>query len=156
MKRPDDWELIAFFEQEPIEIDREDAEFFGSVSFRCDLGGGDVLLCDIGDSFGDLVFTLSRNGVEQIVLRADDVASVKLERPHGVETLVALFGTRPTSAKSDSRCARHCASSGARGSRANAFHAQTTGRRARCATDKEGAAITTGRNTINRQMSASF
>ena len=92
MERPDDWELIAFFEHEPIATDPEEAEFFDSLSFEHDLGGGDVLECDIGGSFRDLVLTLSRNGVAQIVLRADDVARLTIERLHGVETLVAFFG----------------------------------------------------------------
>jgi hypothetical protein len=92
METPDDWELIAFFEQDPIEADLEEAEFFGSLSFERDLGGGDILQWSVSRSFGDLQVTLTRNGLEQIVLKADDVASVKIERLHGVETLVALFG----------------------------------------------------------------
>ena len=92
MERPDDWELVAFFEREPVEIDREEAEFFGIVTFEHGLGGGDVLVCDVGTYSPDLVLTLVRDGVEQIVLRADDAANLKIERLHGVETLVALLG----------------------------------------------------------------
>jgi hypothetical protein len=94
MERPEDWELIAFFGRDPIEIDPEEAEFFDSLSFEHDSGGGDVLVCDIGGNFGDFVLTLSRNGFEQVVLRADDVVRLKIERLHGAETLVAFFGSQ--------------------------------------------------------------
>jgi hypothetical protein len=87
-------ELIAFFGREPIEIDSEEAEFFDSLSFEHDLGGDDVLVCDIGGNFGDLALSLSRKGVVQIVVRADDVARLKIERLHGAETLVGLFGNK--------------------------------------------------------------
>jgi hypothetical protein len=93
MDRPDDWELIAFFGRDPIEIDSEEAEFFDGLSFEHDLGSGDVLECDIGGNFGDLALTFWRNGVAQIVLRADDVVCLKIERLHGAETLVAFFGS---------------------------------------------------------------
>ena len=65
-------------------------------SFLLDVGGGDVLRYDIGKSFGDLRVALSRSGTEQIVVSAaQDVTSLRIERLHGVEALVALFGREP-------------------------------------------------------------
>lgn len=95
MESPELSELIAFFEQEPEAEDAEEAEFFGSLSFVRDVGGGDVLRCDIGTNFGEFRLVLSRNGTEQILLSAQDVASLRIERLHGVETLVAVFGRKP-------------------------------------------------------------
>ena len=43
MELPDEWELIAFFESDPDPTDRDETEFFGSVGFTRDVGGGEVL-----------------------------------------------------------------------------------------------------------------
>ena len=87
--------LIAFFETNPGTSDSQEAEFFGSLSFVRDVGGGDVLRCHIGMSFSALRLVLSRDGSEQIFLSAQDVSSLRIERLHGVKTLVALFGREP-------------------------------------------------------------
>ena len=95
MEVPEVWELIAFFGHEPEPADPEEAEFFGSLTFIFDIGGGDLLRCDIGASYGDLRLALSRDGTERVVLSFEDVARLGVERLHGIETLVASCGGEP-------------------------------------------------------------
>jgi len=95
MEHPEEWELIAFFEREPDPVDGEEAEFFGSWSFTMTLDDGDVLEYAVGRTFGDLTVSLRRPGAKEINLAARDVRSIEIERLHGVETLVAVFGAEP-------------------------------------------------------------
>ena len=94
MQTPELWELISFFESEPEASDPEEAEFFDSVSFVRDVGGGELLRCDIGRNFGDLRIALSRDGTERVVLSAE-VNRIVIERLHDVVSLVATFGREP-------------------------------------------------------------
>ena len=93
---PEDWELLSFFEQEPDSIDEHEAEFFGSWSFTVALEDGDTLVFAVGQNFRDLDVTIRREQSKEINLAVrSDLRSIKIERLHGVETLVAAFGTEP-------------------------------------------------------------
>jgi hypothetical protein len=81
--------------EEPDSMDEEEAEFFGSWSFTLSLDDGDVLMFSVGQNFGDLDVTLRRERSKEIRLATDDLQSIKIERLHGVEALVAAFGTKP-------------------------------------------------------------
>jgi hypothetical protein len=89
---PEEWELIAFFGQDSDPTDKDEAEFFGSSGFTIKLDDGDVLVFTLLRNFGDLYITLSRNKAKEINLVANDLRSVKIERLHGVEILLAVFG----------------------------------------------------------------
>jgi hypothetical protein len=89
---------VAHFGREPEAADPEEAEFFGGLTFIRDVEGGDLLRCGIGVNFGDLRLALSRDGTKRIVLSFEDVARLRVERLHGVETLVASFGRSRASA----------------------------------------------------------
>lgn len=93
MEYPEEWELIAFFGQEPDSMDEDEAEFFGSGSFTLKLADGDTLEFSVGQNFGDLGITLRREGTKEIRMDTDELRSIKIERLHGLETLVAAFGT---------------------------------------------------------------
>jgi len=92
---PKEWELVAFFGQEPDSLDDEEAEFFGSWSFTLTLDDADIFVLSVGQNFGDLGITFRREGSKEIRLAARDVQGIKIEQLHGVETLVAVFGTKP-------------------------------------------------------------
>lgn len=95
MELPDEWELIAFFESDPDPTNRDETEFFGSVSFTRDIGGGDVLRWSASVTFGDMRVSILRDGTERVALVAHEVARIAIERLHGAETLVAVFGHSP-------------------------------------------------------------
>jgi hypothetical protein len=95
LQLPAEWELISFFETDPDPIerrDREEAEFFGTVSFTKDVGGGEVLSWNVSVPFRHLHVSIYRDGVDRVSLAARDVARIRLERPHGNEELVADYG----------------------------------------------------------------
>jgi len=88
----EEWELIAFFGQDPDLIDKEEAEFFGHSGFTMKLDDGDVLVFTLQRNFRALYVTLSRDQAKRIDLAAEAVRNVKIERLHGVETMLAVFG----------------------------------------------------------------
>jgi hypothetical protein len=89
---PEEWDLVAFFGQDPDPLDEEETEFYGCSGFTIGLHGGDVLAFTLQRD-GALYITLSRDKENEINLTARDVRSVKIERLHGVETLLAVFGS---------------------------------------------------------------
>jgi hypothetical protein len=89
---PDEWELISFFGQDSDPTDLEEAEFFGSSGFTLRLDDGDVLTFTLQRNFGALYLTFARDRAKEINLVADDLRSVKIERLHDAETLLAVFG----------------------------------------------------------------
>jgi len=91
---PEEWELIAFFGQDSHPSDNEEAEFFGSSGFTMRLDDGDVLKFTLQRKFGALYITLSRDKAKEVNLIANDLRSVKIERLHGAETLLAVFGPK--------------------------------------------------------------
>jgi hypothetical protein len=91
---PEEWELIAFFGQDSDPTDKEEAEFFGSSGFTMRLDDGDVLEFTLQRNFGALYITLSRDKAKEVNLIANDLRSVKIERLHEVETLLAVFGPK--------------------------------------------------------------
>lgn len=92
---PEESELIAFFGQDSDPIDKDEAEFFGRSRFTMTLDDGDVLAFVLDRSFGDLYVTLWHERAKEINLVAHEVWSVKIERLHGRETILAEFGTEP-------------------------------------------------------------
>jgi hypothetical protein len=92
---PDEWELIAFFETDPDPTDQDEAEFFGSVTFTRDVGGGEVLRWSASVTFADMRVSILRDGIERVALVARDVALIGIERLHDTETLVAVYGHHP-------------------------------------------------------------
>jgi hypothetical protein len=95
VEHPEEWELVAFFGQHPDASFEEEAEFFGSWSFTLRLDDGDILTFEVSRSFSDLGITLRREGTKEIRMAARDLKGIKVEQLHGVETLVAVFGTEP-------------------------------------------------------------
>ena len=95
MELPDEWELIAFFESDPDPTDRDETEFFGSVGFTRDVGGGEVLQWSASVTFADMRVSILRDGIERVALVARDVARIGIERRHDTETLVAVYGHQP-------------------------------------------------------------
>ena len=91
---PEEWELIAFFGQDSDPIDNEEAEFFGSSGFTIPLADGDILEFTLQRNFGALYITLSRDKSKKINLVANELRSVKVERLHEVEILLAVFGPK--------------------------------------------------------------
>lgn len=89
---PEEWELIAFFGRDSDPTDAEEAEFFGSSGFTMRLDDGDVLVFTLQRNFAGLYITLSRDDAKKVNLVANDLRSVRIERLHDVETLVAVFG----------------------------------------------------------------
>ena len=95
MEVPEEWELVSFFESDPLPTDPDEREFFGGLAFARDVGGGDVLHWSFSVPFRDMRLTLVRDATDRVVLVAREVASIRIERFHGVETLVAVFGRQP-------------------------------------------------------------
>ena len=91
---PEEWELIAFFGQDSDPTEKEEAEFFGRSGFTMRLDDGDVLEFTLQRNFGALYITLSRDKAKEVNLVANDLRSVKIERLHEVETLLAVFGPK--------------------------------------------------------------
>ena len=91
---PDEWELIAFFGQDPDPIDEQDAEFLGSSDFTMRLDDGDVFRFTLQRNFDALYMTLSRDEAREVDLVANDLQCVKIERLHGEEILLAVFGPK--------------------------------------------------------------
>jgi hypothetical protein len=93
-EHPEESELIAFFVQDSDPSDKEEAEFVGSSAFTRRLDDGDVLKFTLQRNFGALYITLSRDKPKEVNLTANDLRSVKIERLHEVETLLAVFGPK--------------------------------------------------------------
>jgi hypothetical protein len=58
------------------------------------LADGDVLEFTLQRNFGALYITLSRGKAKTVNLIANDLRTVKIERLHGAETLLAVFGPK--------------------------------------------------------------
>jgi hypothetical protein len=90
---PDQHDLIALFESEPVLTDAGVPWCYNSLLFTRTIGDESVE-CIIEPGYGDLRFRWLQRGVEVVDLDVHAVSGLRVESENGREALVAEFGER--------------------------------------------------------------
>ena len=89
---PENWELIEFFESEPLLLDPAPAAgwFYNRLTFET-VRGEDAVRCEIEPGYRTLQFVWSRAGRELVSLDMRAISGLSIEKHGDKEILAAMF-----------------------------------------------------------------